>query len=287
MRIKTNALRSVRNFFDDELKTLYSSEEIRYYFYLCCEHFLGIPKVEVVGNLDYRITESKMLKFSHAVKDLKKEKPIQYILEICDFLDLSLHLTGDVLIPRPETEELAQKIMNENKKFSGKILDICTGSGCIALALKNQLPHTLVQGFDNSKIIVDIAKKNAENNLLNVDFFVADIFTYETEQWFDIIVSNPPYVLHSEKSQIKKNVLNYEPHQALFVDDKNPLVFYSKIVDFAKKHLNPNGKLYLEINEKFGREVAELLKNNEFLSVKVDKDFRGKDRFVKGEKNKM
>ena len=282
MRIKTNALKSVRDFFDDELKLLYSSEEIRYYFYLCCEHFLDIPKVEVVGNLDYRITESKMLKFSHAVKDLKKQKPIQYILGTCDFLDLSLHLTGDVLIPRPETEELAQKIAQQNKNFTGKILDICTGSGCIALALKSQLLHALVQGLDNSKSAVNIARKNAENNLLNVDFFVADIFTYESEQKFDIIVSNPPYVLHSEKLQMQKNVLNYEPHEALFVDDKNPLVFYSAIVDFAKKHLNSDGKLYFEINEKFGREVAELLKSQGFSSVEINKDFRGKDRFVNG-----
>jgi len=282
MRIKTNALKSVRDFFDDELKLLYSSEEIRYYFYLCCEHFLDIPKVEVVGNLDYRITESKMLKFSHAVKDLKKQKPIQYILGTCDFLDLSLHLTGDVLIPRPETEELAQKIAQQNKNFTGKILDICTGSGCIALALKSQLLHALVQGLDNSKSAVNIARKNAENNLLNVDFFVADIFTYESEQKFDIIVSNPPYVLHSEKLQMQKNVLNYEPHEALFVDDKNPLVFYSAIVDFAKKYLNSDGKLYFEINEKFGQEVAGLLKNQGFSNVEIDKDFRGKDRFVKG-----
>jgi len=282
MRIKTNALKSVRDFFDEELKLLYSSEEIRYYFYLCCEHFLGIPKVEVVGNLDYRITESKMLKFSHAVKNLKKQKPIQYILGTCDFLDLSLHLTEDVLIPRPETEELAQKIAKQNKKFTGKILDICTGSGCIALALKSQLSHALIQGLDNSKPAVNIARKNAENNLLNVDFFVADIFTYESEQKFDIIVSNPPYVLHSEKSQMQKNVLNYEPHKALFVDDENPLVFYSAIVDFAKKHLNSDGKLYFEINEKFGREVAELLKSQGFSSVEINKDFRGKDRFVNG-----
>ncbi|MCL2412850.1 MAG: peptide chain release factor N(5)-glutamine methyltransferase, partial [Bacteroidales bacterium] len=226
--------------------------------------------------------ESMMLKFSFAVKDLKKHKPIQYILGTCDFLDLSLHLTEDVLIPRPETEELVQKIAKENKNFTGKILDICTGSGCIALALKKQLPHALVQGFDNSENATVIAKENAKINQLGVDFFVADIFNFSTEKRFDIIVSNPPYVLHSEKSQMKKNVLHYEPHEALFVDDKEPLVFYSAIVDFAKKRLNPDGKLYVEINEKFGREVAKLLKNQGFSSVKIDKDFLGKDRFVKG-----
>ncbi|MCL2416464.1 MAG: peptide chain release factor N(5)-glutamine methyltransferase [Bacteroidales bacterium] len=282
MRIKTNTLKSVRHFFDGELKSLYPAEEIRFYFYWCCEHLLGTPKEEVVGNLEFRITESMMLKFSFAVKDLKKQKPIQYILETCDFLDLSLHLTQDVLIPRPETEELVQKIVRQNQNFTGQILDICTGSGCIALALKSQLPQAIVQGFDKSKKAVDVARKNAENNALNVDFFVADIFTYEAEQTFDLIVSNPPYVvLHSEKSQMKENVLSYEPHEALFVDDNDPLIFYSAIANIAKKHLNPDGKLYLEINEKFGREVAELLKNNGFLDVEIDRDFFGKERFVK------
>ena len=280
MRIKTNALKSARDFFDDELKHLYSSAETRFYFYWCCEHFLNIPKVKVIDNLEFRISESMMLKFNFVVKDLKKQKPIQYILGTCDFLGLSLDVTPDVLIPRPETEELAQKIIEQNEGFSGNLLDICCGSGCIALALKNQFQKASVQGFDNSKSAIDIAQKNAEKNLLNVDFFVADIFDYETDQRFDIIVSNPPYVLQSEKSLMQANVLHYEPHQALFVDDKNPLIFYHAIVDFAKKHLNPNGNLYVEINEKFGQELVTLLKNQGFSDAIVLKDFRGKDRFV-------
>jgi release factor glutamine methyltransferase len=241
---------------------------------------LHLPKTKVIENLDFRISESEMLKFSFAVKDLKKQKPIQYILETCDFLNLSLNVTPDVLIPRPETEELAQKISLQNRNFTGKILDICTGSGCIALALKNQFEEAFVQGFDNSEAAIKIAQKNAENNLLNVDFFVADIFSYETDQLFDVIVSNPPYVLHSEKSQMQDNVLNFEPHQALFVDDKNPLIFYQAIIDFAKKHLNPNGKLHFEINEKFGHEISKMLKEKGFSNVIIDRDFRGKERFV-------
>jgi len=280
MRIKTNALKSVRDFFDDELKSVYSSEEIRYYFYLCCECFLGLSKVDAVGNLDHRMTESVMLKFSQAVKNLKKYTPIQYILGTCDFLDVSLDVTPDVLIPRPETEELVQKIINENTDFSKSILDICTGSGCIALALKKQLPNATVYGFDISNSAINIAKKNAEKNQLNVEFFVADIFTYNAEKTFDIIVSNPPYVRHSEKSQMAENVLNYEPHHALFVDDNDPLIFYSAIATFAKKHLNPNGKLYLEINENLGNETAELLENSGFLDIEIKKDFRNKDRFI-------
>jgi release factor glutamine methyltransferase len=284
MKIKTNTLKSVRDFFDDELEPLYSHDEIRFYFYRCCEHFLHTSKIEVMENLDFRISESMMLKFNFAVKDFLKHKPIQYILEVCDFLDLSLYITPDVLIPRPETEELTQKIIHHHhKNFNGEILDICTGSGCIALALKNQLQNALVHGFDNSIIAIDVARKNADKHLLNVEFFVADIFKYETEQRFDIIVSNPPYVLHSEKSQMLPNVLHHEPHQALFVDDKKPLIFYTAIVDFAKKHLNPNGKLYFEINEKFGDEIAELMKKQGFSNVKIEKDFRKKERFVHAE----
>jgi release factor glutamine methyltransferase len=240
-----------------------------------------MPKIEAMENLDFRISESMMLKFNFAVKDLKKHKPIQYILEVCDFLDLSLHVTPDVLIPRPETEELTQKIIHHHHQtFTGEILDICTGSGCIALALKNKLQYAFVQGFDNSITAIDVARKNADKHLLNVDFFVADIFKYETEQRFDVIVSNPPYVLHSEKSQMQPNVLHHEPHRALFVDDKKPLIFYIAIIDFAKKHLNPNGRLYFEINEKFGKEIAELLKKQGFSNIKIEKDFRKKERFV-------
>jgi len=281
MRIKNNTLKAVRDFFDEELGAVYSSDEIRYYFYLCCDHFLSLSKTKVIGDLHFRISESMMLKFSFAVKDLKKNKPIQYILENCDFLGLSLRVTQDVLIPRPETEELTQKIILENKEFTGHILDICTGSGCIALALKKELQHAFVQGFDNSESAIRLAKKNAENYLLNVDFFMADLFTYTTDQRFDIIVSNPPYVLHSEKALMYSNVLHYEPHEALFVEDEKPLIYYQAIADFSKKHLNSGGKLYLEINEKFGNEISNLLKNQGFSDVCIENDFRGKERFVK------
>jgi release factor glutamine methyltransferase len=239
-----------------------------------------MPKIEVMENLDFRISESMMLKFNFAVKDLKKHKPIQYILEVCDFLNLSLHVTPNVLIPRPETEELTQKIIHHHKNFTGKILDICTGSGCIPLALKNHFQNAIVHGLDNSRRAIDVARKNADNHLLNVEFFVADIFNYETEQRYDIIVSNPPYVLHSEKLQMHENVLHYEPHQALFVDDKKPLIFYTAIIDFAKKHLNSNGNLYFEINEKFGDKIAETLEKQGFSNIKIEQDFRGKERFV-------
>ena len=282
MRIKTNALKSVRDFFDDELRSIYSSEEIRFYFYWCCDHFLNMPKTQVVTGLDFRISESMMLKFNFAVKDLKKQKPIQYILGTCDFSGVTLHVTPDVLIPRPETEELVQKISEEHVHLEGQILDICTGSGCIALALKKQYPNANIHGLDISEKAIAIAKKNAERNQLNVDFFVADIFTYKSKQRFDIIVANPPYVRHSEKSLMQPNVLDYEPHQALFVDDEHPLVFYNAIIDFARQHLNPKGSIYLEINETFGMEIAEMLRDQGFPDATIYKDFSGRERFARG-----
>ena len=287
MRIKTNALRSVRDFFDKELKLFYSSEEVRFYFYWCCEHFLNMTKIQVIANLDFRISESMMLKFNFVVKDLKKHKPIQYILETCDFSGLTLHITPNALIPRPETEELVQKISKENLHFEGQVLDICTGSGCMALALKKQFLKASVQGLDISKKAIALAKRNAKKNRLNVDFFVADIFVYNPNQYFDLIVGNPPYVLYSEKSLMQINVLNYEPHRALFVDDENPLIFYTAIIDFADQHLNSGGRIYLEINEKFGNEVKEMLKNKGFSEVVVCKDFRAKERFVQGIKSNL
>ncbi len=288
MQIKTNTLKSVRDFFDEDLKPFYSSDEIRFYFYWCCEYFLNLSKTQVFSDIEFRIGESMMLKFNFAVKDLKKQKPIQYILGTCDFSGLSLKITPDVLIPRPETEELVQKIVRENNPFEGQILDICTGSGCIALALKQQLPNAKIQGLDISEKAIAVAKENAIENHLDVDFFVADILNFGRDKaclvfsHFDLIVSNPPYVLNSEKSYMQPNVLEHEPHQALFVDDKNPLMFYTAILDFAKKHLNPYGTLYFEINEKFGEEISEMMKNKGFSNVEICKDFRDKNRFVKG-----
>ncbi|MDR2906878.1 MAG: peptide chain release factor N(5)-glutamine methyltransferase [Bacteroidales bacterium] len=283
MRIKTNTLKSVRDFFDDELKPFYPCDEIRFYFYWCCESFLNLSKTQVIANIEFRISESMMLKFNFAVKDLKAQKPIQYILGTCDFYGLKLLVTPDVLIPRPETEELVQQIASEHKNFNGRILDICTGSGCIALALKKQFSKSNSQGLDISQKAISVAQENAKRNQLDVDFFVADIFNYGKDmpnQQFDLIVSNPPYVLNSEKSQMQANVLDYEPHQALFVEDDNPLLFYKTIIDLAKHHLNPNGALYLEINESFGNEITEILILNAFSNVQTHSDFRGKSRFI-------
>lgn len=295
MRIKTNTLKSIRDFFDEELTLFYPNEEIRFYFYWCCEYFLNLSKTQILANLSFRISESVMLKFNFAVKDLKQKKPIQYILETCDFSGLSLHITSDVLIPRPETEEFVQNIIAEHSDFEGRILDLCTGSGCIALALKKRYSKATIHGLDISEKAIAVAKENAMKNRLEVDFFVADVYDDwvcsgkgcfdTTPPYFDVIVSNPPYVLISEKSQMQANVLDYEPHLALFVDDKEPLVFYHAIIDFAKKRLKSNGRLYFEINEKFGKQVSEILKEKGFHAITKNEDFRGKDRFISGTKN--
>ncbi len=288
MRIKTNTLKSVRDFFDAELHPFFEREEIRFYFYWCCEHFLNLSKTQVISDPDFRISESMLLKFNFAIKDLKAHKPIQYVLGSCDFAGLRLDVTPDVLIPRPETEELVRKISEENPNFSGSVLDICTGSGCIALALKKQFPNANVQGLDISEKAIGVAKENARKNDLNVDFFVGDILDMDTiSQKLDLIVSNPPYVRNSEKKQMQANVLDYEPYLALFVDDEDPLVFYRAIINFAQEHLNPKGKIYFEINENFGREIKEMMEFSGGSEISVCRDFRGKERFVVSDKLKI
>jgi release factor glutamine methyltransferase len=210
--------------------------------------------------------------------------PVQYIIGKARFLDCEIQVTSDVLIPRPETEELVSFFLKNNNLSNPKILDIGTGSGCIAIAIKKALPEAEVMGIDASGKALEIARKNSFINHAIVDFFPVDIFKIEARKGlpkdFDIIISNPPYVIESQKNEMRKNVLDYEPNSALFVSDSNPLEFYEAIAEFAKYHLKSSGKLYLEINETLSRETCALLESKGYSNTKVLLDFRGKKRFV-------
>ena len=210
---------------------------------------------------------------------LQNNEPIQYILSSTQFLDLNLFVNPNVLIPRPETEEMVLDIC---KNFNGKgknVLDIGTGSGCIALALKKMFPHANVDAIDKSCRSLEVAKKNSQSNSLEVNFTEQDILETENlEKMYDLIVSNPPYVCKSEICSMNDRVLKYEPSLALFVEDYDPLIFYKKIICLAEKFLNTNGLLVFEINERFGKEIASLLFN--FTNVTVNKDINGKDRWI-------
>jgi len=284
MSFQSNLLRELKRRYRTELIPLYGDKEALALLNGLISHFFGLSATDQVLHSDFRLSESEMLKIHFAVKELKEEKPIQYITGEREFAGLKLKVAPGVLIPRPETEELTEKIIAANqKKQSPEILDIGTGSGCIALALKKGLPHSRVTAVDVSSEAVTVAKENSRITSLDINVLPFDIL--DNKQWdrfglFDIIVSNPPYVTQSDKKLMKKNVLHYEPETALFVPDGNPLLFYSAIAGFAKAHLKPNGQLWFEINENFGDEVVELLQKNGFNHVRLLRDIFGKNRFV-------
>ena len=284
MEIKTNLLREIKRQYLKELETVYDKQEANSLLNILIKHFFGLSRVDQAVQTDFRLSESEILKLHFAVKDLKNEKPVQYITGETEFQGLKLKVTPDVLIPRPETEELIDLIVKENtSRKINSILDIGTGSGCIALSLKKYFPESEVTGIDISENSLKIANENSELNGLQVNFVKADILDSNVKnkfEKFDLIVSNPPYVTEDDKILMKKNVLEFEPHLALFVENNEPLVFYEKIADFSVEKLNPDGQLWFEVNEKYGYEVSGLLKHKGFKNVTVIKDFMGKERFV-------
>ena len=282
MKVSDNKISSVKAYFFESLKTL-NQDEVRNYFNFLCNSWLDISKTDLLLNPDFEISESELLKFLYGIKDLKKNRPVQYIAGKTWFYGVEVKVQEGVLIPRPETEELVDWIVNDCQN-SNRILDLGTGSGCIPLAIKNKLRHLNVVGYDVSKKAVNIAKKNANSLCLDVDFQEFDILNWQLfpqENKFDVIVSNPPYIPESDKKKMHENILNYEPDIALFVPNKNPLIFYRAIADFALLNLNISGKLYLEINESYGQEIVQMLLEMGYSNVELRKDLQGKDRMIK------
>lgn len=218
---------------------------------------------------------------NNVIKRINSHEPLEYVFNSAQFIGIELYTNSNVLIPRPETEELALKICGDIKARLS-ILDIGTGSGCIPIYLATKFPDCRFSAIDISDSALATARSNAERHGCNINFIKADILDYQTSEMFDVIVSNPPYVLESEKALMQSNVLDYEPDTALFVPDDDPLKFYRAISNFAAGHLNDGGKLYFEINEKFGAETAQLMRSCGFQDVEVVQDLFGKDRFVVG-----
>ena len=232
-----------------------------------------------------RLSESEMLTFHFAVKDLLKNKPLQYVIGVTEFCDLKFKVNENVLIPRPETSELVHLITKSQQPTANSqqsILDIGTGSGCIAISLAKQLPQSQVYALDISEKALNVAKENANINNVDITFIHDDILSLRNkiETKFDIIVSNPPYVRDLEKAEMRDNVLNWEPHNALFVSDDDPLIFYRNILLFAKNNLKENGEVWFEINEYLGKEMTDLCLEMGFSNVNIYKDFREKERFL-------
>lgn len=288
VNFKTNKIKDIRETYLLELNKIYSENEAGTFLDMILEHRLGITRIQRALNPELRLSESDMLKVHFDVKELKKFRPIQYIFGETVFFDLQLLVDENVLIPRPETEELVSWIVGEHKNQGQlSLLDIGTGSGCIALALKKELPLARVQGCDVSADVLKIAVKNATAKNLPVNFFHLDILN--PDEWarqpqFDLIVSNPPYVTNAEKQLMQPNVLNYEPANALFVSDEDPLVYYRNILHFAENHLRPGGKIYFEINERFGDQMIRLLTDTGYQNIELQKDLSGKDRMISARK---
>ncbi len=277
-----------------ELSPLYDEKEIESFFYLIAEQFHHTKRIDLALNPGMEMDALQLLRWESVVAELKKHKPIQYILGETEFYGLRFLVNAHTLIPRPETEELVDLIvvesqkstrgeaeLNEVKVESSTILDIGTGSGCIAISLAKNLPKAKVFALDVSEKALETATRNAERNNVNVQFLHKNIL--ETEDLgvqFDVIVSNPPYVRMLEKEEIHPNVLEYEPHLALFVEDDDALLFYRKIAELAQKNLTKNGTLYFEINQYLGVETVELLENLGFVEVKLIKDIYENNRII-------
>ena len=266
------------------LRNEFPSQEIQSLQKIIFEKKLGLPLHKIYLNPSAIINPQDSEIIIDIVSQLKLQKPIQYILGEADFFGLIFTVTPDVLIPRQETEELIDWIIKSTGQNSNSILDIGTGSGCIAISLAANLEKNQITAIDISPSALDVAKKNAIKNSVLVDFHTIDILDFNNSipnTPFDIIVSNPPYVRESEKAIMKANVLDHEPKTALFVEDSNPFIFYSTIAKRANEILKPRGEIYCEINEAFGKELFQLFSQNGFKEVDIRKDLNGKDRMLK------
>ncbi|OOV18697.1 peptide chain release factor N(5)-glutamine methyltransferase [Flavobacterium sp. LM4] len=285
-------IKQYRTQFIKELSSLYDAYEAESFFYLILENKHKLRQIDLALNHELTFTDADLVVWSTFLNRLKKEVPIQYLLGKTSFYGLDFEVNENVLIPRPETEELVEWIINENKITDKtkklKILDIGTGSGCIAVSLAKNLPNADVYAIDVSKRAIETAKKNARSNNVKVTFMFKNILELDILKYdYDIVVSNPPYVRNLEKPEIKKNVLDHEPHLALFVDDNDALVFYRKIAGLAHKSLSENGQLYFEINQYLGKEMTELLEKMDFKNIELRKDIYDNDRMMKGIKGDL
>lgn len=277
-------LKSLKTYFNKELSVYYPETEIESFFHILTESLLRLKRIDIALNLYQVVSGKKYDKFQDAIKRLQNYEPIQYIIGDTEFYGLKFKVDSSVLIPRPETEELVDWIIKENQtETSISILDIGTGSGCIAITLAKHLPSAKVYALDVSVEALKVAQQNALLNSLEVEFIEADVLDWNHgELKFDIIVSNPPYVRELEKEAMSANVLNYEPHLALFVKDDDALSFYRKISQLSKMLLKPKGQLYFEINENLGQDTKQLMVQDEFKQLELKQDVFNKDRMIKG-----
>ena len=286
-------LKDIQNIFHQELDSIYGTDEVRSFFNILIDFYLGLNRITLVLEPNYTITKEEEQPLFEALSCLKLEEPIQHIIGKTEFYGLPFKVNKHTLIPRPETEELVDWIL---KSLTGikdqplKLLDIGTGTGCIAISLAKHLPNAHVYAVDVSPEAIKVAQENAKWNNVSITYIEDSILDIQNDilktatGFFDVIVSNPPYVRNLEKVEIKNNVLQHEPHLALFVKDDNPLQFYKAISDYALSALKENGLLFFEINQYLGAEMEALLKAYTCKSIELKKDMFGNQRMLKGMK---
>jgi len=263
-----------------ELSSIYEKDELNSIFNLLSEEYLKIPRSKILLADEIDLDEVKQTLFLSSLDRLKTYEPIQYVLGKTSFMDLEFKVNSSVLIPRPETEELVRLMLKED--LDGKeILDIGTGSGCIAISLAKNLPNAKITALDISKNALEVAKENAELNNVNIDFINADIFEYHSDKKYDVIVSNPPYVTESEKTLMIKNVLDFEPELALFVEDEYPLRYFEYIIEKSKNYIKKYGLIFFEINDIFEISLTQVISKKYNFKIQFFKDLFDKNRFLK------
>ena len=286
MFVKDNSLLSVKSYFYDRLNYFTESELKNMWTEIVCKRF-NWSRSDLLMNTDFRLSESDLLFIRSYVKRLQENEPFQYILGETEFYGLTIKCDSRALIPRPETEELVDWI-SENSPVQ-TIVDICSGSGCIALGLKSYFKNAKVLGVDISQQANNLAQENAELNNLEVVFYTEDVFNSDSDFWsslsnVDLIVSNPPYIPENEQINMEKNVLDFEPHLALFVADDSPIIFYQRIADLAIQKLKNGGFLYFELHHLFSQQVELYLRKVGFKNIELKNDLQGKIRMLKAQK---
>lgn len=284
MGCNIRTIKEIKPYLVRELSDTYPEPEINAFTTILIKTILGVSRLHAITRPEEPVSKKISDKIISVCTELKLGKPLQYILGETDFYNCRIKVSPDVMIPRPETEELVDMIIKDNRDYNGEILDACCGSGCIAVALALNLPESKVSGTDISEEAIKISVENAKLNNVTAKFSVSDIKDTkpDLEGEKGIIVSNPPYIRESEKKDIAKNVLDFEPPTALFVPDSDPLVFYKAIIRQSESKLTHGGKVYFEINELMGKEIEELLKISGFSNVVIIKDINGKNRFAGG-----
>ncbi|GAA4794106.1 peptide chain release factor N(5)-glutamine methyltransferase [Olivibacter ginsenosidimutans] len=284
----TQTFKTIRQRFLNTLSPTYGESEAESVFIIVLEDVFHYKRTDYLLGKPLALSAADEQQLEKILVRLRRGEPIQQIIGSTQFMGISLKVTKDVLIPRPETEELVDLILQDqqaDRRPELRIIDIGTGTGCIPIALKKHLPEAHITALDISKEALEVAKYNALNNNTLIHFILADILEWDLvftdEQYWDIMVSNPPYITHDEKWDMQAQVLEFEPHLALFVENKAPLLFYETIASFALQHLQPNGLLYVEINQKYGQEVKTLLQKKGFSNVSLFQDIHGADRMIK------